>query len=91
MLKGDRGPHKGEVCLQKSQASSVLDAGTSSAHQHVLRHRSTLSPWGVPRAHTLFWCQFHVFSSVITAWDWERDVVGIVVGNTDITEPTETM
>jgi hypothetical protein len=29
---------------------SVLDAGTSSAHQHVLRYFSTLSPCGVPIA-----------------------------------------
>ena len=39
----------------------------------------------------MVWCPFYSFSSVITAWDWERGVVGIVVGNTDIPKPTETM
>ena len=71
---------------------SVLDAGTSSALQHVLRHCSTLSSCGVLIALIQwFGVDFIVFSSIISAWDWERDVVGIVVGNTDITEPTETM
>ena len=50
VLKGDRGPHKGEVCLKNSQAGSVFDLGTSSALQHVLRHCSTLSGCGVPIA-----------------------------------------
>lgn len=71
---------------------SVSDAGIFSAHQHVLRHCSTLSSCGVLIALIQwFGVDFIVFSSIISAWDWERGVVGIVVGNTDIPKPTETM
>ena len=70
----------------------MLDAGKFSAHQHVLRHCSAFSSCDVTIALIQwFGVDFTVFSSVITAWVWERYVVGIVLGNTDILKPTETM
>lgn len=71
----------------------MLDVGTLSEHQHVLRHCSSLSLCGVPIALIQwFGVDFIFFSpSLIAAWDWEKGVVGVVVGNADIPKPTETM
>lgn len=66
----------------------MLDTGTSSAHQHALRHCSVLSspvcPHRVTSSHTVVWCAFH-FSCLgqsLHFLGWERSSVGVVIGNT---------